>query len=88
MLSAYGPAVLGGPLTYGEYVGLYMNLPRVRLAGAGSVAWGVLAAGTGDDLPDSLFDAMIQEPAEAHAEAERVNFERRWARTVARHGRG
>lgn len=56
MLAFYGLKTFNA-LTYDLYVGLKMNLGRVRMHGAWAVMQGIKAA-FAKQLPESLFDAV------------------------------
>ncbi len=80
MLAVFG--VGPGSLSYAEYVGLTMHLPRLHTRQVLAHAQGVAFAFADTDLPDGLFDGIAETAEQAEDMAFNVNAERRFQRTV------
>jgi hypothetical protein len=74
------------PLTYLEYVQLYLNIDRVRTQHAFAVAQGMGVAMSNGNLDESWFDAVAKHPEEARQMTRDANADRRMARALAKKG--
>jgi len=88
MLAAYGSGILAGrpPLTYEDWVGLWLNLDRVQRRQAVAVAEGTVAASSPRDLEFSWADAVALLEESAEDLHYRINAERSTARVRAKLG--
>lgn len=90
MIAVYGPGVLGltEGVGYEGALGLWLNLPRVRLQLALAHLMAIGAAGSKSDLGIEWADAMAQVPEEVDFIHFAINAERQRARTAAKLGFG
>lgn len=87
MCSCFGGAV-GGRLSYREFYGLWLNVPRVRLAQAVAVCRGVGLALSADNVPLAYCEAVSLGEDDGDALMFDTNAARNMARVMARHRRG
>lgn len=83
--AAYG---LPHGLEYGDFVGLWLNLPRVHFQRAGMTLAGVAAAGHNEPLDPIYFDALARFPEEAQEIGYEINMARWTAKQIANKHRG
>lgn len=88
MLAAYGSGILAGrpPLTYTDWVSLWLNVPRVRKQHAVAVAEGQNAASSNRDLDPGWADAIAGVEEEWEFLHYIINAERKTARALLKHG--
>ena len=70
-------------MSYPDFVGLWLNVDRVRLQQAVAVSRGMGLAGGTDDVPNEYLEAMTRTPEEADALAWETNLPRLKARVMA-----
>jgi hypothetical protein len=76
MLAAYGPVVLTEPLTYEQWVGLWLNLPRQSARQTWSAYEALRMALTNDPISPEAVEAVADSPEEAEELAYAINSER------------
>jgi hypothetical protein len=88
LLAAYGAGLLQGRplLDYGDWVGLWLNLPRIRRQRAASVVEGTAAAYSPSPLDVGWADALAGTEEEVEYLHYWINAERATARTRAKLG--
>ena len=88
MLSVYGAAVMpaGRSLDYAGWVGLHLNLPRVRLQHATALAQAMGAAGSNEPLSRDWADAVAPDPALVDEVLYQANAARQDARVKSKLG--
>lgn len=75
------------PADYGEFVGLWLNVPRCRFQWAAMTLAGVAAAGNNESLEEIWFDGLARWPEEAVELQDGVNRERATKKVLATMGR-
>jgi hypothetical protein len=73
-------------LSYEEFCGLELNIPRLRLGMAVAVLWALEASGDAP-LPREWADAMAEDEDQARRLHLRINTARAVARAVRKRGR-
>jgi hypothetical protein len=76
----------GGGLTYEQFVGLYLNIHRVRFQRAAEVAYGYSAASSPRDLGPEWGDALGRDESEGDRIVDEANAARAVARAKAKIG--
>jgi len=74
-------------LDYDQFVGLYLNIPRVQSQWAAAAAQGTSWSRTPGPLPWAYFDAVVDDEEEVQLAMAHGNSERQLASLMARHGR-
>jgi hypothetical protein len=76
------------PLSFEDFVGMYLNRDAVHFHRAEPVMRGILAASTDDDLDEAWFDGISDCEGESIRSEWQTNSERRSTRALSQVGRG